>query len=1509
MPDGLIYLEIADERSSTNWIWRLHDEKGPIEAEAAFSPVDPQVQLLLDRDALDPLSGPLALRQELTRIATLLLTEPIARRMQASQAPGLLVSGPPSARLALSLPYELLFGSGDPSRVVVRHVRNPHIAKRRSDQETVLSAFSLLTEDPYLPLHDEAARLAELCASLGISLEELFVCFTAEHLLDRSRGATIVHLAGHGQRGLWRCVNRDGHSRAMSSQDLITAWAELPPRLVVLNFCESSSERESSDLVGAMTRGGIAQWRHESQTHQGTPEHSTSMALDLVSALPVAVLALRSPIDDFDARKLVHAFYRLHLRDGLSLIDAYSTMLAEVPSYDDFGLPTPVLYIGGGDPDLLAPKSPSGAGAKQMCLSRGHRHCSNLYYQTFSALSSVVERNWACLIEGHEDIVGGQVEGALREMLDLPYLRGQREEPRAIETSQLGHCRLLKHTDDPQAATEVCSIAVDQLADDVVAAELFSACPAAAREDLLILNMAICDLPALLLAVLRNDIEQLASSARGALAGRDASLDRPVARDVTDSLLRHLPDAESGPISAWAEERWRTVIANGSVAIELIASWHLHRDSWFLPVDMTAVCAALSRRIGVPPTELHDTAFSLHKSGVMSFGAGVLANEVQPHPSTDGLTAARAWAECSEAAATAHVESLITRSQDPYGTFDSVPSGTLAALAALAHIAGDARWQGLEDEWERRVGVPLDLASRPGWSSVHAHDHEDGIDSDPRHAHGHGFLDLRLFTAEGRVPEVAGGDPKHRVPPFEYDKRSFYGKSAWRLAGAVEHTPAAEVIQEAVRLDSLVLAQLDGVVLAGNEDQHASLIFDRLCELRWLLANALVEIGQRDVAIDVMRSLFRRVRRTRVDPLTGSLTGFAVIRFLRREKSYRVARAICDELMAAPAWLSGSPAVILALIANIELLGDERRTMSLKPAARSLLSEIAAWREPTKEVARLALLLGAMHGNGGLAMQVDAEHLVICVLALLANGVTGFGVPEAPWIDGVLGFWATRISPAEVTDAVQEVAGRFRRVLDVLNLTPDQLCERALAYHEQIVEEPIRPDAAGIEPLQRRAEGGCWLASCILSRLEASEPPVEPDGFFDSIPAIAAAAGRLQDACPAFYNDSVRVLLPPLVRAFGGDVESRFVLVGLVADELHPDRVSPKLYALFALAHGNVANALAVARNVREPAELAEICMLIEGVALGAQGLEHATPTTGEIIDLSIERWRLIITADPSDRMRTGMSSTAFQVATGLKMVPLLLEAASRAVPTAQLIGLSDDAPVARAVLALLDATPNTHIVLATIELMMSPDIRGQVASLLEPLRTHDDELVAWLAWGTLLVAHMEQEDRKEAEHDLDEILAFVQRGERRRESALAAVLPNLQSMVGIGWSDLAVTTGSRIEQAVAGQLNGFELWYLAAGRFAALVALDRLEEASSCLRDVGMRLGMPAACAVLLGGGIEDFGDPATAELASVMMSLQNAKEPDGAPAEWGQARSLLANRLLDADHWQDVHKLLTGA
>jgi hypothetical protein len=1507
VPGGLIYLEIADERSSTNWIWRLHDGEGWIEAEAAFSPIDPQVQLLLDRDALDPLSSPLALRQELTRIATLLLTEPIARRMHASQAPGLLVSGPPPARLALSLPYELLFGSGDPSRIVVRHVRHPLIAKPRSDEEAVLSAFSLLTEDPYLPLHDEAATLAELCRSLGISLEELFICFTAEHALERSRGATIVHFAGHGQRGIWRCVGHDHSSREVSSHDLIAAWAELPPRLVVLNFCESSSERESSDLVGAMTRGGIAQWRHESQTHQSSPEHSTSMALDLVSALPVAVLALRSPIDDFDARKLVHTFYRLHLRDGHSLIDAYSMTLAEVPSYDDFGMPTPALYIGGGDPDLLAPKPPSGDRAQQTCLSRRHRHCTNLYYQTFSALSPTVERNWTCLIEGNEDTVGDLVEDAVREMLDLPYLRGQREEPRAIEVSRFDHCRLLRHTDDPELAAELFSVTVDRLADDVVPAELFSACPAGSRDELQALDSAICDLPALLLAVLRNDIEQLASAARDALADRDPLLDRSVAWDVADSLLRHLPDSESIPISAWAEERWHAVIATGPPAIELVAAWHIHNDNWFLHVDLTAICAALGRRMGAPPTDLYDTALSLHQGGVMSFGAIVVAHELQSRPSTDGLTTAHAWAECSEAGAAAHVESLVTLSQDPYGTFDSLPSRFVAALATLAHVAGDARWRVLKDEWERRIGSPLNLASRPAWS-VSADGHEDIIDSDPRHAYGHGFLDLRFFTSEGRTPEVPGGDPKYRVSPFDDDERSFYGSSAWRLAADVERIPAVEVIREAARLDSLVLAQLDGVVHAGHETRHASLIFDRLCELRWMLANALVEIGQRDVAIEVMRSLFRRVRRTRVDPLTTALTGFATITFLRQEKSYREARAICDELLAMPVGLLGSPGAIVALIANVEMLTVERRSMSLKPAAVSLLSEVAAWREPTKEVARRALLLGALYGKG-LLMQIDAEHLVVCVLALLANGVASFAAPEVPWIDGVLGFWATRISPAEVTAAAQSVSYRFQRVLDVLSVTPDQLCERALAYHEHVIEEPIRPDDAGLEPLEKRAAAGCWLASCILSRLGGNELPVEPDDYFETIPAIARASRRLRDACPAFYNDSVRVLLPPLVKAFEGDVESRFVLVGLVADELHPDRVSPKLLALFALAHGNADNALAVAGNVREPTELAEIGMLIEGVALGAQCLEDATPTSREIVDLSIERWRLIITADPSDRMRVGISSVAFQVAVRGKMVPLLLEAASRAVPTTQLIGLSGDAPVARAVLALLDATPNAQIVLATIELMMSPDIRGPVASLLGPLRTHDDELVAWLAWGTLLVAHMEKEDREEAERDLDEILAFLQRGERRRESALAAVLPNLQTMVGIGWPDLAVTAASRIEQAGGGQLNGFALWYLAAGRFAALVALDCLEEASSCLRDVGMRLGMPAACAVLLGGGIADFGDPATAELASVMMSLQNVGEPDGAPAEWGQARSLLANRLVDADHWQDVHRLLTGA
>jgi hypothetical protein len=1505
VPDGFIYLEIADERSSTNWIWRLFDEKGLIEAEATISPVDLRVQSLLDRDALDLIAGPVSVREDLTRAATLLLTEPIAERLKASRAPGLLVAGPPSARLALSLPYELLFGGRDPSRVVVRQVSHRGIGRARSEVESVFSAFSLLTEDPYLPLHDEAAMLAELCESLDIPLEELFVCFTAEHLAERSRGATIVHLAGHGQRGIWRCVGGDHSSRVVASRDLITAWAEAPPRLVVLNFCESSSERESSDLVSAMHRGGIAQWQHESQTRQGVPEYSTSMALDLASALPVAVLALRSPIDDYEARKLVHTFYRLHLRDGLSLVDAYSKTLAEVPSYDDFGMPTPVLYLGGA-PGLLPQKLPSNAGAEQVCLSRRHRQCVNLYHQTLSVLSPVVEGSWNCLIDGNEPAVGDLVEDALRELVELPYLQRRPGQPQAIETSRSAHGRLFEHKRGSEAASVVTSIAADQLAEGVVEAELFSACPGVSRDALFALEVAIRDLPSLLFAVLRSDIEQLANAAHNELAGRNVLLERPSVWDLTNSLLRSLPDTESGPISNWADERWQAAIARGPSAIDLIAAWHLHADNWFLAVDMQSVSAALSGRTNVPVAEIYDMAVSLRKDGVLGFGSALFAGDMPPHIGTDELTSARAWAVCSKAAAVAHVESMISRSQDPSGTFDSMPLDVIAYLATMAHIAGDARHKRLEDAWERQVGVPLGLASTPTWDGVATDDPEYVFDGHPRHEHGHAFLDLRFSTAEGRLPEVAGKGP-YRDPPLEDDERSFYGQSEWRLASALgdEDLPAAEIIREAVRLDSLVLAQLDGIVREGREQHHAPLIFDRLCGLRRMLADALVELGQRAVAIEVMHSLFTRVRQTRVDPLTLAVTGFAAVSLMRREDALREARAICDELQM-PIELRGSPAVIVALIAELELLGAEQRLTSLKPAARALLSEVAAWREPTERVARRAITIGALYGLDRL-MEIDAEHFVICVLMQITNDITRFGVAE---LDGVLGSWATSVSANDVTAAVKSIVPKFERVLGVLGVTPDVLRERSLAYREQIVKEPVHPSAAGIAPLRPRAEAGCWLTSRILARLTGSEAPTEPpDGFFEAMPAIAETAPRIQDVCPAFYNESVRVLLPPLVRAFGGDIESRFLLVGLMADELHPDRASPKLYALFALAHGNFETALAIAGEVTAPAELAEIGILIEGVALGEPGLQNATPTTTEITDLSIERWRLIITADPSDPLRVGLSSLGLQVAAGQHIVPLLQDATSKGVSTAELVDLPDDAPVARAVLTLLDATPNAQIVLATLELTMGSVTRETVTRFLEPFRKHDDKLVACRGWETLLVAHMERGDREEAERDLDEILESVQRDGRGDDPALSAVLVNLREMVERGWSDLVLPVGTRIDQRLAGRLNGFELWYLAAGRFAALISLDRKEEAAARLRDVGMRLGLPAACAVLLSGGIADFGDPTTAGLTSVILSLKDVKEPKGAPAEWRQAGRLLANKLVGAEHWQDVHKLLMEA
>ncbi|MBA3809206.1 MAG: hypothetical protein H0X28_12580 [Solirubrobacterales bacterium] len=114
-------------------------------------------------------------------------------------------------------------------------------------------------------------------------------------------------------------------------------------------------------------------------------------------------------------------------------------------------MPTPVLYLGGA-PGLLAQKLPAGADAEQVWLSWRHRQCVNLYHQTLSVLSPVVEGSWKCLIDGNEPAVGDLVENALRELVELPYLQRRPGQPHAIETSRSSHGRLFEHKRGSEAA-------------------------------------------------------------------------------------------------------------------------------------------------------------------------------------------------------------------------------------------------------------------------------------------------------------------------------------------------------------------------------------------------------------------------------------------------------------------------------------------------------------------------------------------------------------------------------------------------------------------------------------------------------------------------------------------------------------------------------------------------------------------------------------------------------------------------------------------------------------------------------------------------------------------------------------------------------------------------------------------------------------------------------------------------------------------------------------------------
>ena len=849
-------LRVVHHEPPWAWTWVLSDARGEMLARAEIHPGRRGHQLLLEREALaQRMPGP-QLREEMTTHLRELVGEELSDALASSPARTLIVAGARSSQLALSLPLELLFHRDDPGAIVIRRILRPSEPVEPSPApERIVAGFALTPDQRYLPLHHEAELLAGHARVAGIALDELFVSFTGEDLLRATCGASIVHLAGHGVAGAMRCEWRDGHAAMLTSADLVETWRTSPPRLVVLGFCESSSERDELRTTQVLTRGSMALDDFASWVAATAPTPSSSMAVDLAAALPTAVIALRSSADDMQTRRFLDAFYREHLREGLSVERAYARAVADNGFHDAVGLPVPIMYVGDDRLPLATATSASRSDGPVRCLAAPQRRCLNTLYRAASPFGSAIGDSWGWRVTGEDRELRATLLSALLDGTELwRAIQGVAGPSTALGVNQVreGCVEVFSRPVVSGGMTiTVVRADLDRWAHAVTLGGLCSARGDLPLADLRLVAEATCDVPAIVDAVLDGDVAAIAAHLR-AVAGGEQS-DGP---EVTHALLELLPRAAVAPIRAWAEARWSRVAALGQVAIDLLAALAiLPEDEELLQPDQPLLYA-LSVRTGVGVTEQTRMMAALLQAEVVSFGTGSWRSETLNMLSCDLLTARRAWSARSQPAVGALALCQIEREMRFLPSLSFLESVETSRLAALAELCLQGRHSALRS-------VVAELASREDGAElaatlrVRSHDIEfdrlglepEPTNEDPRWGAWDRLIEACRFEEAGALLdeiEAAGRATDH---PLRI--------AADRLITRVEDADQELLLHDARALEARLAAESP----AGD---RSSTQMELLLIVRQAQASALRASGRQDEAAEVLLAHFAETVRAGV---------------------------------------------------------------------------------------------------------------------------------------------------------------------------------------------------------------------------------------------------------------------------------------------------------------------------------------------------------------------------------------------------------------------------------------------------------------------------------------------------------------------------------------------------------------------------------------------------------------------------------------------------------------------
>lgn len=941
-------LHVTEIHSQFQWKWRLRDDQGlDLRAEVDLDATRHEHQQLVDRPresarGVDPVA-----RAQLRTALAEVLGPDLVRELTDASVSEVQLRVNPVGRVALTLPLEVLWD--DPSTIVVRQL--PPVADDPAYQhDGVLAGFTLCPGDDYLCLHEEARLIQQAAAEGGHAVEEMFVAFTGDEFLARGRGRTVVHLAGHGSGLAMRCPRRVGDEQALTAREMVEAWSDAPPGLIVLNFCESSSEREVSRLLSPALRDSVALYAYEARLVAAEDVALGSMALDLAAGMATAVIAMRTPIHDVAAREFATRLYQEYLGRGVPLREAFRRALQVNCPVDRSGVPVPVLFLS----TRHEPHAEPGGATLGPPDDRERRYV-NYLYNGFAAWAQLAERRWLGSVTGWDR----DVRRYLLARLTRPTVHGVPHVEPVTDMSVFVF--------GGASGTEAAAVGfdTDSVPTSVPAREVAAHLAIDRPSDQLLLADATCQVPSIVEALSEVPLEAVIASLRAIELGRSPLLDRSVRWDVARALIEFLPDDRRRAVLEWSDAKWARLEALGPLAIDVAAARFLLGDDFYFSDRLHEMLIPMGKARGLALEGLGQVLADIAVAEIGSTSVDVATGSYPTVISIDLLTASRAWAHCADEAAASYTASYVDARTAFLGgrdAADAVGTMDLVVLAQLCLATRDQRlWPLLEVLRRRRTDS---LAERLAEAAATARFVRDEPDRDGRpewepvveHLH-HGRVSAAL-----RAVEALEGSPAFD----SLDVR------AARLMLADPGDDPRRALEQANALIDEVLSAL------GDSHADAQGPLTLLNGLRQVAAVAVDALGDPDAATAMLTRHWNEANALGGEVTQRVLAGGLLAQRLHAGGRLAEARELVDVLLSLSAHMPPSVSRCWPLALDLGLLALEQRLGRIPGAMDELTESLNAWESPRLDI--LSLCLSAL-GSGELALDRGGRGLAWMALA------------------------------------------------------------------------------------------------------------------------------------------------------------------------------------------------------------------------------------------------------------------------------------------------------------------------------------------------------------------------------------------------------------------------------------------------------------------------------------------------------------------------------------------------